>query len=465
MEELGRELQMAGLNELSLAQLFGPAWTSDDVQLVLDRYRADDPRTALVRAFVLGEPVEAGSLPVAAERLAEAGLVELSGETATARVRLVPSAGLLVAHDGDPSRPDFVTGVNAASRTLATLTVRRPCRSALDLGTGSGVEALLAARHAGRVVATDINPRALEYAALGARLNGLELELREGSLFDPVEGERFDLIVANPPFVISPDTDFVYRDSALPGDAICREVVRGAAAHLEPGGFATVLCNWICRTREERWEPLRDWVDGLECDALLFAHGAIDPFRYASRWNEPLRSDPSAYASAVSRWLDYYEREGIVAIGIGAVILRGREGPGWIRGFNAPHPATGSAGDHILRLFAAAEREGGDMLEAHVGLVRGHRLDQTLVYGDGYEVAGVTMSLAEGVGLAAEIDPEVVPLLFELEPGATVRAAALASDVDPARAAATIERLIEHGLLDARQAPATGSPPTRSARS
>src|SRR5262249_1450255 len=151
-----------------------------------------------------------------------------------------------------------------------------------------------------------------------------------GSLFEPVSGESFDLIVANPPFVISPDSDFVFRDSELPGDAICREIVRGAALHLRPGGFATVLCNWVCRTREERWEPLAAWVEGLGCDSLLLCHGAIDPLRYASRWNQPLRSDPVAYASAVTRWLDYYEREGIVGIGFGAVILRGREdGPGW----------------------------------------------------------------------------------------------------------------------------------------
>ena len=455
MDELGRELQQAGLNEFALAELFGGAWTSDDVPLVLDRYRADDPRAALVRAFVLGERVARDSLPVSADVLADAGLLELDGENAVARVRLTPVGGLLVVHDADASDPEFVTGVSAASRTLATLTVRRPFERALDLGTGSGVEALLAARHGQTVVATDVNPRALEYAALSARLNGLSLDLREGSLFEPVVGETFDLIVANPPFVVSPDTEFVFRDSTLPGDAICREVVRGAAAHLRPGGFATVLCNWICRTPEERWEPLAAWVEGLDCDALLLAHGAIDPFRYASRWNEPLRKDTEAYGRAVGRWLDYYEREGIVAIGIGAVILRGRERPGWVRGFTAPLPATGSASDHILRLFSSTDRlarlrDDEELLDERLGLVRGHRLDQTLVYTDEYQVAGVTMSLAEGVGLVAEIEAEVLPLLFELTPAQTVRAAAAAAELEPLDVVPTVRRLFEHGLLDAQ---------------
>src|SRR6266536_1356678 len=253
MKELGRQLQQAGLNEIALAELLGGAWTSDDVPLVLDRFRAGDPRAPLVRLFVLGERVASNSLPVPVRELESAGLVELEGDDVVPRVRLTPVGPLLVASEVAESEADAVTGVSAASRTLASLTVRRPVERALDLGTGSGIQALLASRHANNVVATDVNRRALEFAALNASLNGRSLDLREGSLFEPVAGESFDLIVANPPFVVSPDSDFVYRDSTLPGDAICREVVRGAAAHLRPGGFATVLCNWICRTAEERW--------------------------------------------------------------------------------------------------------------------------------------------------------------------------------------------------------------------
>lgn len=453
MRELGRKLQEAGLNELALADLFGRAWTSDDIPLVLDRYRADDPRLPLTRLFVLGERVPCDSLPLDAAALAAAGLVEIDAGTAVARTMLTPFAGVLVAHQPETGDEDYVPGVNAASRTLASLTVRREVERALDLGTGSGIEALLAARHATTVVGTDINPRALEYASLGAELNGATLDLREGSLFDPVAGETFDLIVANPPYVVSPDSDFVFRDSGRPDDSMCREVVRGAAAHLRPGGFATVLCNWICRGPEDRWEPLANWVEDLDCDALVLAHGVIDPLRYASRWNEPHRRDPEAYARAVGRWLDYYEREGIVGIGVGAVVLRGRESPGFVRGFVAPGPATGTAGPHIERVFAGADRLGrpgadDDLLGERFALVPGHRLDQTLVYGNEYDVAGVTMSLAEGIGLVAEIDPAAVPLLFELDPTRTVAEAAAAAGLEPSDVLPTVRGLVELGMLE-----------------
>ena len=84
-------------------------------------------------------------------------------------------------------------GISAASTSLAQLTIREPVGSALDLGTGCGVQALHLAGHADRVVATDVNRRALEIARFNAELNELApVEVRDGSYFEPVAGERFD---------------------------------------------------------------------------------------------------------------------------------------------------------------------------------------------------------------------------------------------------------------------------------
>src|SRR5690606_15750582 len=117
---------------------------------------------------------------------------------------------------------DHVLGISPASTSLVQQAIRTPVGAALDLGAGCGVQALHLATHAERVVATDVTDRALTLAALTARLNGVEVDLRNGGFFAPVAGERFDLILTNPPFVISPPTDaadlLIYRDSGMPGD-------------------------------------------------------------------------------------------------------------------------------------------------------------------------------------------------------------------------------------------------------
>ena len=112
--------------------------------------------------------------------------------------------------DGRPQQvtSDYVLGISPASTSLAQLTLRHDVATALDLGTGCGVQALHLAGHADRVVATDVNQRALDLARFNAELNEVadRVDVRNGSFFEPVAGERFDLISTNPPFVISPAT-------------------------------------------------------------------------------------------------------------------------------------------------------------------------------------------------------------------------------------------------------------------
>ena len=86
------------------------------------------------------------------------------------------------------------------------------------------------------MVATDVNERALAFAEFNCALNGVEnVEFRSGSLLEPVLGERFGLVVANPPYVISPGLDVVFRDSGMERDAVSETVVRGMPDLLEAG--------------------------------------------------------------------------------------------------------------------------------------------------------------------------------------------------------------------------------------
>src|SRR5262249_49009465 len=149
------------------------------------------------------------------------------------------------------------------------------------------------------------------------------VEVARGSLFEPTGELRFDLIGSNPPFVVSPRNDLIYRDSGLQGDAICERIIRGAPAHLAEGGFAQVLCNWVRIAGQDWLERLAGWFDGSECDAWIIQRWSIEPGDYAQHWlSQGASLQPDRYADDFGRWMDYYEEHRIEAIDTGLICLR-----------------------------------------------------------------------------------------------------------------------------------------------
>ena len=235
--------------------------------------------------------------------------------------------------DGLPQQlgADHVLGISPASTSLAQLTLRAPVDSSLDLGTGCGVQALHLAAHSGQVVATDVNQRALGIARFNAALNevGDRVEVREGSFFEPVRGERYDLIATNPPFVISPATGerLVYRDSGLPGDQVVEDIVRAAPDHLTEHGWCQVLANWVVE-RDRPWdERLASWL-GPDVDALVVQRELVDPAAYVELWlkdsghHPATGGDPAEYRRRYDTWLAWLEEQRVEAVGFGWVNLR-----------------------------------------------------------------------------------------------------------------------------------------------
>src|SRR6195952_2924974 len=248
--------------------------------------RGGSPVETLTRLWLLQAPVPARdvehALPDLLDPLCNTGMLERSIGEVRARVDVRPYAtedldlwvtsDLTPGLDGGPAQVanDHVLGISSAATSLAQLTVREPVERALDLGTGCGGQSLHLAGHARQVVATDVNTRALRLTRFNAELNGVSnLDVREGSFFEPVAGELFDLVATNPPFVISPATGerLVYRDSGLPGDRVVEHLVREVPKHLAPGGTCQLLANWLI-TKDRPWqERLGEWVD--ECDAWV----------------------------------------------------------------------------------------------------------------------------------------------------------------------------------------------------
>jgi SAM-dependent methyltransferase len=247
------------------------------------------------------------------EDLEAARMVRIDRDgSVTPLVRVEVWEGLLIAHDTN-RLPDLsfetVLGVNPTTRTMACLTPRRSVGRALDLGTGTGALALRMARHAQTVVATDLNPHATDLAALNAALNGIELELRVGDLFDPVRHDgAFDLITANLPFAVSPDEEFAFRDGSRPRDGTARDTIVDCAGLLAPGGIAVVLCDWLIPRGADPWSRPVEWVEPLGRQALVVHAGIAEPEAYASFWNEyRFASNPADYVAAIERWTKAFD--------------------------------------------------------------------------------------------------------------------------------------------------------------
>ena len=448
----------------------GKSHKRDDVPLYLRRLKAVTPLNTLIKLFVLRQIVEPEAaqeavhpLPLAqAERM---GVLSRVATGLAANVRLSGCAGLLLAHDWyDPRAAldrDHVLDVNPTTNTLSALTVRRPVRTALDLGTGCGVIALMLARFSERVVGIDTNARALNFAVFNAALNGMgNVEFRQGSLFDPAAGERFDLIACNPPYVISPESRYTFRDGNRRGHALCEEVVRHAPAYLEPGGYATVLCNWGIAAGEEWSAPLRGWVASSDCDAWLLCSGTQDPLTYAAQWNRG--PDVAAYESALESWPAYHRELGFDSIGLGAVILRRRAtGTPWVRADVLPDGPFEPDEDLIPRIFDGQDRlmsfsSDDEVLAARFVVTDAHRLHQTLaLQGGRYEIEDSAVQLDAGLKFRGTVDPHTIHLLTRCDGRRTLgeiadELAARGVENRPAlrRATAAIaRRLISRGFL------------------
>ena len=279
---------------------------------------------------------------------------------------------------------DHVLGIGQASLTLATSTHRRPAAAALDIGTGCGIQLLHLLGHCDHVTGTDVSVRALQFARFNLLLNADALyldpdrlsdrvELLHGSLLEPVVGRSFDLVVSNPPFVITPRSAaeaasdrYTYRDGGREGDALMAELIAGIPEVLNPGATVQMLGNWEVHTTErsrssgspvpsngaEAQEPSsphlssdaadwterpRQWIEDSGLHAWFIQRDSQTPSEYAETWLRDASEERGIgeYRRRYAQYLADFHARGVGRIGFGLIWLK-RPESGAARSASAP---------------------------------------------------------------------------------------------------------------------------------
>jgi methylase of polypeptide subunit release factors len=476
-ESLGSALRGIGYSESGVHQLLGEdAFSIGEEDAPAEERRLGRGRlSTVVRLFFLQRPVAREEAVETLGRegvdaLRATGLAEI-GDDVVPRVRILPIGRFLVTADGfaqgdDPS--DYVAVYTPTSRLCDSFTPRPRVARALDVGTGSGVHALLAAAHADHVVATDINPRALAFTELNAALNGVtNVECRSGSLFEPVAGESFDLITCNAPYVVSPESRWAYRDSGLQGDTMSERVVREAAARLRDGGYATLIVSWLAEDEDAPDERAFEWVADSGCDGWILPGWDADPLGHAKTWNAHLTGDPDAFSRALDEWTTYFDELGVSWISEGAILLHKRAGAGEARVDPIEPDEVEEADEQIRRAFAMRARlaqlqTDDELLDLPMSLELACLLESELEPdANAPAVVEARIQLSEGTSSDLVVAPGVLDVIASLDPRRPLRevigAAADRRELSAARcsqlerdALEAVRELLQIGVLELR---------------
>lgn len=431
----------------------GAASTSSAANAPQDGDVAGYKVAVLTALFMLGEPVGAAALETALPRTGVAGALAIGlvvpTQSASGEQRYAPAVDLRpheaedahgsvrwwVASDlgelvtGQALAPDHVLGIGRAGLTLAALTPRKPVETALDLGVGCGIQTLYLLRHVRQVVATDISTRALEFTAFNVALAGVDsarVQLRQGNLLEPVAGQRFDLIVSNPPFVITPPS---VRQAGLPlmeyrdaGGPILPALVRGLEDHLNPDGVAVMLGNWEHREGTSWRTSVNQWI-GKSLDAWIIQREVQDPVEYAAMWLRdggltPERSGV-AFENALAAWQEDFDSRQVSGVGMGYLVFHApsvaaTSGPGGtaLEGQTAlEEPASDAAAPGAVvepwRVLEEVPTSGQGALGEHVAqVIAAHEALRGL---DDAQVAALKLHTASGLSKEEALTPTPVP--------------------------------------------------------
>jgi methylase of polypeptide subunit release factors len=432
---IGLTSEWAERQEQSVAR-FPAAFASEWLRL---QYAvSEEPAAIALRMLARDEPVgtDEAQRALGNELFAwakECGLIEETAQGWRSPLRLFLLDTLYILGDRPEQTADNVMGIGTTTALLARASYPdQRVGAALDLGCGGGVLGLLLARAADRVVGTDLNARAIEVARVNAMLNGItNAEFRVGDWFAPVAGERFDLIVSQPPFIPLRDDQekVVYLHGGRRGDEMAHLVVEQMPAHLTETGIGFVLADMVTVPEGVTALKSSEVVD-LEVDAAVYCAQA-ERKRDRRWWDEAHRT------------VEHLRRCGVQEVRLTLMLL----------GVGGGEQLT-VAGD----LWASMERAkidalwvpgtAADWLEQRARIVEGTTMEGECRLGEKVRL----WTLRSGSG-SLRANPQVgegiLDLIRWVTRGETLGACvSTLSPADQQKALGVVDQLVRHGILE-----------------
>ncbi len=292
----------------------------------------DTPFNKLVKLFLISQSLKKEELlqdlftEEDINALAAMRILSEKENRVSSLIDIYPCMGTFIATDHrftDHKSTRAVMYLSKDSFTLALGTIREPVKRTLDLCTGSGVQAILAARHSEEVIGIDINPRAINFAEFNSIFNQVEnIRFLEGDLFAPVEGERFNLIVANPPFVPHPGNKkkLFFRDGGYSGEAILDGILMNIHRFLTEKGRCHIFTEVLLRKKHDYMEKLSGTLGDKPFDILVLAGNHIPSEMYAIG-HLKYTGEYSEFTTELVEWLKCLYENGITQIAEGLITL------------------------------------------------------------------------------------------------------------------------------------------------
>ena len=216
---------------------------------------------------------------------------------------------------------DPVMYIGMDSHGLVQSAPRNSCQNLLDLCCGSGIQGIVASRYAKSIIGVDLNPRAIRFARFNAQLNGLtNYKVVLGNLYDVIEGEKFDVILANPPFVPSPENDLGFRDGGRNGEEVLKDIISNAPKFLNENGRVCIVSDLVDVKGYSK--KIRDWLGKNELDCLVLKTAERNEILFSvPHCKAPFNQTFEEYNQEIDLWINNFRSNNLNSVNFGYVFL------------------------------------------------------------------------------------------------------------------------------------------------